>query len=57
MAHTTVAVTVFETASESARCPLCERPGALFETLNPDYLGVECHWCDFSDLEEIAAFV
>ncbi|MFD1860202.1 hypothetical protein [Aeromicrobium camelliae] len=57
MAHALVTVEVYETASESARCPLCERPGALFETMNPDYLGVECHWCDFADLEELAALV
>lgn len=43
--------------SEGARCPLCESPGALFETLSADHVGVECRWCDFVDLEEIAGLV
>lgn len=57
MAQALVTIEVFESASEAARCPLCERAGALFESLHPEYLGVECRWCDFADLEDIAALV
>lgn len=57
MTNTMLTIEILETAGEASRCPWCERGGALFETLSADHLGVECRWCDFADLEEIAALV
>ncbi|WP_170931226.1 hypothetical protein [Aeromicrobium sp. PE09-221] len=57
MTNAMLTIEVLETAGEAARCPWCERGGALFDTLSADHLGVECRWCDFADLEEIATLV
>jgi len=52
-----LSVEIRRRCAEAARCPLCESPGSLFETSSPDHVGVECRWCGFADVEEIAGLV